>query len=242
MNIIEIPALRRSGNHAVMSWLMKNLILDSPTEKQWEKFKITTIGNSKSIFWSEANWDLDYSKELYRNLNYPHNNIFINYEDIGPEYTIFSEDNKYKGKFNLKIDLDINITNSYRFVVIRDFYNNLCSRIKGNEFYDFNYGQVFIDLWKIYAKYCVNNLVHFIKYEDWILHPEIRQNFLKDTFNTPEIIFPELSKGSKSSYNNQDFLNRFDPNIIPDHIKDLIRKDNELHYLIGALGYEFKPI
>ena len=29
---------------------------------------------------------------------------------------------------------------------------------------------------------------------------------------------------------------------IPEEIKDLIRKDNELHYLIGALGYEYKEI
>ena len=29
---------------------------------------------------------------------------------------------------------------------------------------------------------------------------------------------------------------------IPEDVKDLIRKDNELHYLIGALGYQYKEI
>jgi len=242
MNIIEIPALRRSGHHAVMSWVIKNLVFDSPLKEEWDKYKITTIGDSKSIFWSEANWDLDHAKELYKNLNYPHNNIFINYEDVEPLYSIFSKDFQYKGKFNLQTDLNINITNSYRFLVIRDFYNNLCSRIKGNEFYNFSYGQDFINLWKIHARYCVDNLINFIKYEDWILSSEIRQQFLQNTFNTKEIYSTEFSEGSASSFNNQDFLNRFNPDIIPNNIKTLIQKDSELHYLIGALGYQYKTL
>lgn len=242
MNLIETPALRRSGHHAVLSWVMQNLISDSPVEKEWETYKITSIGSSQSIFWSEANWDIEYAKELYKNLNYPHNNIFINYEDVGPEYTIFSNDYRYKGKFNLKNDLGLKFTNNYRFLVIRDFYNNLCSRIEGNKFYKFTYGADFIHLWKIYAKTCLNNSINFIKYEDWILNPIIRNQFLETTFNTPEILAPNLSKGSKSSYQNKNFLNRFNPDIIPDNVKTLIRQDNELHYLIGALGYEYKSI
>lgn len=242
MNIIEIPAFRRSGHHAVLSWVMQNLISDSPQEKEWESYKIMTIGSSQSIFWSEANWDLDYAKDLYKNLKYPHNNIFINYEDVGPEYTIFSRDNKYKGKFNIKNDLDIEFTNSYRFLVIRDFYNTLCSRINGNKFYKFTYGSEFINLWKQYATSCLNNSIYFIKYEDWLTSSKKRNQFLQTVFDTPEIVTPSFSKGSRSSYQNPNFLNRFDPNIIPDNIKTLIRQDNELHYLIGALKYEYKII
>lgn len=242
MNIIETPAFRRSGHHAVLSWVMQNLISDSPQEKEWESYKIMTIGSSQSIFWSEANWDLDYAKSLYKNLNYPHNNIFINYEDVGPEYTIFSSNNVYKGKFNVKNDLGINFSTNYRFIVIRDFYNTLCSRIKGNKFYKFSYDQSFIEIWKQYARIAIKHSINFIKYEDWILNPEIRNRFLQDTFNISENFIPDTSKGSRSSYQNQNFLNRFDPNIIPDNIKTLIRQDSELHYLIGALGYEFKLI
>jgi len=39
-----------------------------------------------------------------------------------------------------------------------------------------------------------------------------------------------------------DYLNRFDPTIIPEDVKKLIREDNELHYLIGALGYTYREI
>jgi len=49
--------------------------------------------------------------------------------------------------------------------------------------------------------------------------------------------------GKHSSFgNSKDYLNRFDPNLIPEEIKMLIRKDNELHYLIGKLGYNYVEI
>jgi len=49
--------------------------------------------------------------------------------------------------------------------------------------------------------------------------------------------------GTSSSFGeHKNVLNRFDMVDLPEDVKEIIRKDNELHYLIGALGYKYREI
>lgn len=242
MNLIETIALRRSGHHAVMSWFVKNLIGSYD-----HSFNVTVQRDTKSVVWNDVGYT-EKEIELIRGLKELPKNIFINYEDKRSNFTFFEKDLIYKGPYRLDRFDDILVENSKRILIIRDFFNNLCSRITINKKQEFIMGteKGFIEGWKNHAKSILNDEVHYIKYEDWLTCGECRVKFLKDTFGIKERVKKESANGTNSSYDStnttHDYLNRFDPNIIPEEIKELIRKDNELHYLIGALGYEYKKI
>jgi hypothetical protein len=97
-------------------------------------------------------------------------------------------------------------------------------------------------MWKENAKFAIANKNYFIKYEDWLTNKKVRDNILSKYFGTYEIFGPETIKGRQSSFDNNDFNNRFSQIELPEEIKELIKNDCELHYLIGALGYEYKEI
>ncbi len=242
MNLIETIALRRSGHHAVMSWYIKNLIGDCNYD-----YKLTIQRNTKSVIWNDGGYNED-EINLIRGLKFKPKNIFINYEDKNSNFSFFENDLIYKGPLRFDRFDDIEIRHSKRIIIIRDFYNNLCSRITQNKKQEFKMGVDirFINLWKNHAKNIINNETHYIKYEDWLTNEDKRVEFLKNTFNIKEIFKKEHAKGTHSSYDGKnsvsDYLNRFDPNIIPEETKKLIREDNELHYLIGVLGYTYRKI
>jgi hypothetical protein len=242
MNLIETIALRRSGHHAVTSWFTKNII----GRASWP-YLITVQTGTKNIIWNDGGYN-ESEMELFRNLGFKPENVFINYEDKNSEFTFFQKNHIYSGygKFD-KYD-DLNIDDSKRILVVRDFYNNLCSRITQNKKQEkqLNITVGFINIWKNHAKSILNDEIHHIKYEEWLTCDECRKKFLQDVFGIKERVKKEQAKGTHSSYDTKsteyDYLNRFDPTIIPDDVKKLIREDNELHYLIGALGYTYREI
>jgi hypothetical protein len=64
-----------------------------------------------------------------------------------------------------------------------------------------------------------------------------------EVFNVYDRVGIDNINGTTSSFGeHKNVMNRFNMVELPEEIKDLIRKDNELHYLIGALGYEYKEI
>jgi len=242
MNLIETIALRRSGHHAIMSWYIKNLL----NSANWD-YTITVQKGTKTVIWNDGGYN-ENEVDMVRNLKFIPENIFINYEDKGSDFTFFEKTHTYKGIMRLNKYEEFKFNDSNRILIIRDFYNNLCSRIKQNEKQDFkmNTEKIFIDTWKDHAKSILNDEIHHIKYEDWLTCDDCRKKFLQDVFGIKERVKKEQAKGTHSSYDTKsteyDYLNRFDPTIIPDDVKKLIREDNELHYLIGALGYTYREI
>jgi len=243
MNLIETIALRRSGHHAVMSWYVKNLI----NIFNWD-YQVTVMYGTKNIIWNDGGY-LENEIEMVRNVGFKPDNIFINYEDKYSNFTFFQKDNIYKGAYRLDKYEDFKFTTTKRILIIRDFYNNLCSVIKQSSKGDdphMTYDKKFINMWKDHAKSILNDEIHHIKYEDWLTCGECRKKFLQDVFGIKERVKKEQAKGTHSSYDTKsteyDYLNRFDATIIPDDVKKLIREDNELHYLIGALGYTYREI
>lgn len=242
MKLIETIALRRSGHHAVTSWFTKNII----GEASWP-YLITVQRGTKSVIWNDGGYN-ETEIELFRNLSLKPENIFINYEDKNSRFTFFEKNNTFRGSgtFNKYDDLIFN--DSKRILVIRDFYNNICSRITNNlkEKTSMDIKKNFIEMWKNHARSIINDEIYYIKYEDWLTCDDCRKKFLQDVFGIKEIVKKEQAQGTHSSYNTKsteyDYLNRFDPTIIPDDVKKLIREDNELHYLIGALGYTYREI
>lgn len=250
MKLIESVGLSRSGHHAVLNWILHNLV---GFQIEW-KYKMTLLNNTNVFLLDEANHDIPLSFKFIEEFLPKIGSLIVSYEDTSWDYTIFREDNAYQGPLSLKFKNEIDINYVNRFFVIRDFYDNLVSRIMANQknmgkeygtetpFY-FKTNQIYIERWKNLARACVENKVPFIKFEDWQDSVDERNQFLNLTFGINELKRPDMVIGTESSFGSDKKSHRFyDLSPLNDEIKNYITKDNELHYLIGKLNYNFRTL
>jgi len=248
MNFYEIIAPHRSGHHSMMNWLIRNL---SGNQCTWE-YKMNIISDGMYQL-NCANHNIDDSLKFYKEFKNDYKELIVSYEDTFWDYTIFNNERVFKGKNSLNF-LENPLFNYQRIVFIRDFYNNLSSRIKANEnenFKSFRTGAViqfdvaenFIDRWKNNAKACLDNKSHFLKFEDWLNNKSKREEFLYRVINNKEIYDNTGIIGTHSSFGEtKNLTDRISQINLPKNIKELISKDNELHYLIGKMGYEYREL
>jgi hypothetical protein len=250
MKVYESMALSRSGHHSIKNWVIKNLI---GFQVSWD-YKLVNGSGTQFYHLGEANHDIPLSYKFIEEVKDVANPLIINYEDTPWDYTLLNEDKVFYGKFRLSYGQKYNVEHQARIIYIRDFFNNLTSRIKSNQRqiflkwdvekpHLFATDQVFIERWKNHARACVEGKVSFLKFEDWLKNPEIRNKFLWDNFGVRSLYGIEGIRGTQSSFvENKDLEKRFEQVEIPEETKEIIRKDSELHYLIGRLGYEYKSI
>lgn len=237
MEIIEFIGLARSGHHAMMNWFFKNMI-DEEFHREWQ---VTVFGDSGWTHWNDSTVFYEQCLNGFKTTEKP-NVLSISYDNEPWEFSFINRNNSpyRKGIFH-----GWEYTKTTKIVFIRDFYNNLVSRIK--MFHELNeprafYDDKFIKIWKNHVKACLEQKVIFITYEDWLTKKEKRLELLSN-FNVRERYDNTQISGTHSSFGeSKNYLKRFDANLVPDHIKEIIRKDNELHYLIGKMGYEYKEI
>lgn len=241
MNLLEIIATKRSGHHAMLNWLIKNLF--DVQINHW--YKLTFLSGKNAWHWNDTSKKIEEGERLFREAiskNEIPNFLLVNYEDTPSNYCFFSNDKKYKGKLTqYKFD-DINITLKNRVIFIRDFYDTIHSRylgVKNGVVIDGYYDKNFINLWKNHAIYSLKNPTNVLKFEDWKEKKDKRDKFLINNFGIHEMFDSSNIIGTKTSNIKSEIK---DYSIIPEEIKELIRKDNELHYLIGAMGYDYKKI
>lgn len=247
MKIIEVFGLSRSGHHAIINWILKNL---SGVESEM-KWKLDLLNGRGVMYINEANLDIDmtfkYIQEHHENIKY----LVLSYENVHENYTILNENKIYDSPTCFETPLKINIEEVYRIFILRDFYNNLASRIKVNQenkvklrdgtVFQWDVEENFINLWKEYAKNSIDGKIYFIKYEDWYLKDKIRKKFLKKTLNLKELYDNKVT-GTHSSFGDKNYMDRYKEVELSSKIKKLIKEDNELHYLIGKLGYEYREL
>lgn len=241
MNILEIIAARRTGQHAIISWIVRNLTdMQLRLQDEGGAFKLEYV-NKKLVFWNDANCDQEFGLNLYRELGWGKGleNLIINYEDSKHNYSFFCENEIYKGPLSYFRHNDINVKNGQRLLLIRNFYNCISSRYNSKT--KPRIDEIFINTWKDNAKYAIKNPLLSLKFEDWLSNDEKRKQILYDYFRIYERVDPTQVSGRLSSFDNKNYNDRYDSNL-PENIKELIRKDTELHYLMGALGYEYKEI
>lgn len=237
MEVIEFVALARSGHHAMVNWFLKNLI-GQECSFDWQ---ITIVGDSGLIHWNDSTVFVQESLNEFKKMHRP-NILSVSYDNV---FYDFSHINKINAPYRKCLFNGWEITKTRKILFIRNFYNNLISRMK--MFHDLKeprafYNEQYISVWKNHALACINNKVDYLKYEDWLTSTEKRQTLL-EKFGVKEQFDNTKIKGTHSSFgNSKDYLNRFDPTLIPEEIKTLIRKDNELHYLLAKLGYDYVEI
>ena len=247
MKIYEILALSRSGHHSVVNWIIRNTI---GFQCDW-KYKLTDLGGTGLFYLNESNHDIPLSFKFIDERKEDIKKLYLNYEDTPGDYTIFNNNNTYRGPMSMKYE---NSDFSGRVIIIRNFYNLLASRLKANEnkmfgkwnndnLHMLEVGEKYIYRWKSQTRAALLNNTPFLKFEDWINNKEVREKFLYDNFGLIDYFGTEGIEGTRSSFGDRkDVLKRDGSMEIPEEVKDLIRKDTELHYLIGALGYEYKEI
>lgn len=250
MKLIETVGLSRSGHHAILNWVLQNLV---GFQIEW-KYKMTLLNNTNVFLLDEANHNIPESFKFIDEFLPKIGTLIVSYEDTFWDYTIFREDKNYYGPLSLNFKKEYNINYISRFCVIRDFYDNLVSRIVANNksmgvefgtstpFY-FKTNEIYINRWKNLAKACIERKIPFIKFEDWQDSKNKRSEFLYTTFGINEINEPDKVIGTKSSFGSEKKANRFyNLDVINDDIKTCILKDNELHYLIGKIGYNYREL
>ncbi len=251
MILYETMALSRSGHHSMKNWIIRNLV---GFQIEW-KFKMINASGTGFFHLGEANHDIPLSFNLLNSHKNEIEVLFVNYEDTFYDYTLFNEDRKYRGPFSLEMRKEYDFNHKGRIIFLRDFYNNLTSRIKSNqreiftkwdsgEPHLFKVDQVFIDRWKNHARACVENKVSYLKFEDWLFKPETREKFLFENFGVRDFYGIEGIQGSQSSFekNDESYTERYKGVEIPEETKELIMQDSELRYLIESLGYDYKNL
>jgi len=242
MDTIEMIALKRSGHHAVMNWVIKNL-----THQQvdyWYKY----IRLRDTNFWilNDSSHKIEEGGKMFldtiENSGVVPDNFIVNYEDTDTNYCLFNNNKIYKGIKSKYEFYGHNIKLNSRVLTIRNFYDNIFSRylgVKNRIVVEAFYDDKFINLWKKHAKYYLENERNCIKFEDWKYNKDKRNDFLKYNFDINETFNTNNIKGTTTS--NKENIEK-DYKILPEQIKVIIRKDNELHNLMGLLGYEYKEL
>jgi hypothetical protein len=246
MKILEVFGLARSGHHAMINWVLKNLCgEESPME-----WKLSILKNGM-VYINEGNLDKDATLKYIEEQKDILRGLLISYENCVTNFTILNNNEVYSGPLSINNKNLEEFSNNYRIVFIRNFYDNLASRIKSNEnnlskdregnFIPWNVDEKFIEDWKNHAKEIINEKCVSLKFEDWLSSVNIRNNFMTRIIGHGEI-YDNKVKGTQSSFNDKDVYDRISKVNIPEKTRDLIRKDSELHYLIGKLGYDYKKI
>ena len=250
MKVVESMALSRSGHHSMKNWIIQNLV---GFQIKWE-YKLINCSGTKFYHLGEANHDIPLSYQYLEKIKDDADFVLVNYEDTPWDYTLLNKNKVFQGQYNLDFGRQYNVDHQGRIVFIRDFYNNLTSRIESNNRQIFNkwnedkphlfkVDHIYIERWKNLARACVKNNVSYLKFEDWLYNKEVRERFLWDNFRIHDKYGIKNIQGSQSSFiDNNEYSDRLKLVEIPEETKDSIRKDNELHYLLGSLGYEYKEI
>jgi hypothetical protein len=246
MKIFEIFGLSRSGHHAMTNWLIKN-ISGQECGMNW---KLNIMSNNV-YYINEGNLDKHLTKQYLEDHKNSIRSLFVSYENCFTNFTIFNDKEKYEGPMSINNTNITGFTENYRIVFIRDFYDNLASRIKSNEeklsktrdgiFQPWNIEEGFIEKWKENAKTILNNKCIHLKFEDWLISSDYRNRFVSQILTHGEL-FDNRVSGTHSSFGDKNVLDRISQVTVPEKVKKLIYSDNELHYLIGALGYQYKKI
>lgn len=211
VNFIEFYGLRRSGNHAVIAWLMKNLntsedqnleklIAPMPeigfiSKKCGDVYHLNDVGSG----WSTGNPNyLAGLIDAY--VSEGAKTIIISYEDYDPTSSLVLA---FPDQFNF-------LKKSKKIALVRDIPNLLSSRYKASigphkDSITFEMNINKINSWISSVKY--KGLV--IRYEDWLCHKEYRDNIcFKLNISNKDYTHEVSSAGGGSSFNNETTLDK----------------------------------
>lgn len=158
--------LRRSGNHAVLEWLLKN-ISKNKNRNVVKKDRVIQYDNSAYInecntyhTHEELNIDILFCRKAFENL-------VLTYEDVPTTYKLVSGSDK-------------------NIVIVRNINNLFASRRKkGQEYgHSYDFGPMHIDekavnIWKQHINVGLNGEATLIHFEKWVANKEYRDSICR---------------------------------------------------------------
>ena len=174
VNFYEIYGLRRSGNHAIIAWLMNNLNSEIIDYKEpipliapmpSEGFISQYLGDVIHINDVSSNWGIKGGNYI--------KGLIDAYVSIGMKSVIVSyEDTPYTHSFS-NIDNYACLKDSTKIIISRDIRNIVASRIKKNKLGCVVNNHI-IDVWLKNENSPEN--INIIRYENWLTSKDYRDN------------------------------------------------------------------
>lgn len=183
--------LRRSGNHAILEWLIQNI--GGPENRNIIKPK-RVIQCGRTVYMNEANTypSIDAVKLDYAFCKIAFENVIVSYEDVPTDYTLF------------------NTQGTQQIVILRDIFNLFASRYKraqkfpGNKHMQNNVMRIdekAVEVWKQHA----NSNALIIIFEKWIESKEYRDSICEQLGITNHDITDTMTEfGDGSSFTGQE--------------------------------------
>jgi hypothetical protein len=223
MNLIEFAGLRRSGNHAIIFWMLQNLS---------GKKEVITIENrvfyrsGNCIFFNNLNNESEFFIQKYLksrlNIKLGMNNIrwlVASYEDCNAEYSF---------------DFNYEFEKRYKFSIVRDIQNIFSSRLKLLEQNDIEISpgmNIYDNTFNDYVS--LKNYENPIIFEKWLIDKDYRNSICKKIgVSNLDITDYVSDNGGGSSFTKtnmdtkENLLNRKNMYKIPDKYLNKIKELN----------------
>lgn len=231
MNRFAFYGLRRSGNHAILEWLIQNM---GGSGSRKVIFNRRLIAVNSAAYINEIN---SYGNKKEMNLHYEtanknYENLLVSYEDTS-------------------IDYSVSLTKEYdKIVIVRDIENLFASRFKKGQSYkqpynlgDMRIDEITVDLWKNHVEAGLNKNAILIQFEKWVDSKEYRDHISKilGFYNYDKIdTITEFGEGSSFSGQRiptaEELKTRASQVELPEKVKDRISQEDILE-LRKKLGY-----
>ena len=247
MILIEVNAIRRSGHHAFINWLISN-IHNVPYTENLCKNKYNVILGNKNILWvNEGEWKIKNIINFITERKDRMDIVIISYEQItneinhDPNYSILTKELKEKW----------GVIEHIQIPFVRDYYNNFASLIKAsnnntisNEIK--NSYPFFIKAYKGQLKHVLGGIRGVI-YDRWVSDPEYSLKVCLKILGKVNQYHPLSIGGTSSSFGKgkQDMsllLNRYKTVKWPKWIMNEIKGDVELSELLSKAGFDKNDI
>jgi len=252
IEFIEVYGLRRSGNHAIIGWLLKNMCTNEVTNTEslvapWpssgflsqrcdDVYHINDVGSG----WSVGN--PTYVRGLIdAYISMGAKRIIISYEDTTHRPSLYGLDK----------DLFYFLENSKKIVILRDLANTFASRLMASikEFGEPNWDKSpnpFLITELIINKWSINEMFEGTKinYENWLTSKEYRDQICRDLNIENRDITSEISNaGGGSSFKNtldkETLLRRYKQVEFPREIVDFLKSEIVSKIMMNSYGFDY---
>ena len=243
MILIEVNAIRRSGHHAFINWLISNIHNVPYTENLCKNKYNVILGNKKILWVNEGEWGVKQNIDFITERKDRMDIVIISYEQItkeinyDPNYSVLTKELKDKW----------GVVEHIQIPFVRDYYNNMASLLKIN---NKNKNPIpFKNSYPLYIKAYKGQLKHVIEgirgviYDKWVSEPEYALKVCLKILGKVNQYHPLSLGGTGSSFGKgkQDMgslLNRYKTVKFPKWVMDKKQNDIELNKLIKQIGFE----
>lgn len=226
MRVIPFYGLRRSGNHAILEWILHSISDEYDRSVTYNDKKNAVVETKSAAYLNDCGRWKSHVDLIYSTLVLNAKGIkttIVGYEEAPIGYNLVPYTDK-------------------KIIILRDIENLAASRLKSNSS-DMLVNEQFVDLWIEYATVFGHERYHCIKFEDWLTSKEHRDCFASELgFENKDKTDFVSEFGSGSSFvgkkrdSNENLLNRSKDFIIPDDTLEMLRIDKVIE-LRKKLGY-----